>query len=115
MPVYEYLCGAGHVFERILPVREYLAPQACSCGAVGQKVILHPPRVFADFEGYESPATGRWIAGRTARRQDLAESGCQPYEVGMRQDAERFRRENDMKLDRVTDELVEQTMHELTA
>lgn len=115
MPVYEYRCPRGHQFERILPIREYLDPQDCACGQVATKVILHAPKVFGDFEGYESPATGKWIAGRTARRQDLAESGCRPYEEGMKQDAERYRATEDARLDKFTDAVVEQTLAEITA
>lgn len=115
MPVYEYRCGANHVFERILPARDYLLPQLCTCGLAAEKVILHPPRVFGDYEGYESPATGRWVEGRRARAEDLAVSGCRPYEVGMRQDAERQRAADDHQLDKVVDRVVDTTLAELTA
>lgn len=114
MPVYEYRCGAGHAFERILPVAQYLDPQRCDCGQIGQKHIFHAPRVFADYEGYESPATGRWVEGRRARVEDLAVSGCQPYEEGMRQDAERVRAADDKQLDKVVDQLVETTLTDMT-
>ena len=115
MPVYEYRCKRGHVFERLLPARDYLLPQACNCGQEAQKVILHAPKVFSDFEGYESPATGRWIEGRRARREDLAVSHCQPYEEGMRQDAERYRAAEDRRLDAAVDGIVEQTLAEITS
>lgn len=32
--------------------------------------------VRGDLPGYISPATGKWIEGRAARRDDLARSGC---------------------------------------
>lgn len=114
MPVYEYRCEDGHAFERILPVAQYLEPQGCVCGKVGQKVILHAPRVFSDYQGYESPATGRWVEGRRARMEDLAVSGCQPYEEGMRQDAERVRADEDRQLDKVVDQVVDTTLAQMT-
>ena len=69
MPLYEYLCPEGHTFERMLPLAEYRTQQYCACGNAAQKVILHAPRVFGDYEGYESPASGKWIEGKRARRR----------------------------------------------
>lgn len=115
MPVYEYRCGAGHVFERILPVAQYLLPQSCDCGQAGQKVILHPPRVFSDYEGYESPGTGKWVEGRVARERDLASCGCRPYEAGEREAAARVVAADERKLDQVVDRVVDQTLAEITA
>jgi hypothetical protein len=111
--VYEYRCEKGHTFERLLPVAQYRDPQTCGCGLVAEKVILTPPRVFDDFEGYESPVSGRWIAGKQARREDMAAHHCQPYEIGMRQDAERYRAEEDRKLDQTVDAVVEQTLSDI--
>ena len=115
MPVYEYRCEVGHVFERILPVADYQVPQSCHCGQVGQKVILHAPRVFSDYEGYESPGTGKWVEGRVARERDLAECGCRPYESGEMEAAERVRAADERRLDKVVDEVVETTLAEITA
>jgi putative FmdB family regulatory protein len=113
MPVYEYRCEAGHEFERILSTSDYLLPQTCGCGQGAEKVIRTPPRVFSDYAGYESPATGRWIEGRRARLEDLAVSGCRPYEEGMKQDAERYRAAEEAKLDKTVDRIVDQTLAEL--
>ena len=113
MPLYEYRCGEGHIFERVLPVAEYLSPQFCSCGEIGQKVILHPPRVFCDLEGYESPATGRWVEGKRARAEDLRLSGCRPYEAGEREAAEARKVMADQQLDRQIDGVVERTLDDM--
>lgn len=37
---------------------------------------LRTPRVFGDYEGYQSPVDGRWIDGRVARREDMARHNC---------------------------------------
>lgn len=34
------------------------------------------PRVFGDYEGYQSPIDGSWIEGRRARRYDLEKNNC---------------------------------------
>lgn len=38
------------------------------------------PQVFGDLPGYESPASGKWVEGRRARREDFKRTGCRPYE-----------------------------------
>ena len=38
------------------------------------------PAVMGDLPGYVSEATGLWIEGRKARREDLKRSGCRPWE-----------------------------------
>lgn len=115
MPVYEYRCARGHEFERILPVSDYQMPQVCDCGQAGQKVILHAPRVFSDYEGYESPVSGDWIEGRAARERDLRKHNCVPYEAGMKEDQARREAKEERQLDKVVDQVVEQTMADLTA
>lgn len=114
MPVYEYRCVKGHTFERILPVTEYLTPQVCTCGHPAEKHILHAPRVFSDLEGYESPASGKWIEGKRAREADFRETGTRPYELGEREHAARERASEERQLDAVVDRVVEQTLNELT-
>jgi hypothetical protein len=34
------------------------------------------PYIRSDLPGYMSPVTGKWIEGRSARREDLARTGC---------------------------------------
>lgn len=71
------------------------------------------PMIWNDYEGYVSPATGKWIEGRAARRYDLEASGCidandfvppgggkmytdprhRQYDSGYAQDFERDRRQ----------------------
>lgn len=108
MPLYSYKCSQGHIFERWLPVREYLLPQNCNCGRVGQKVILSPPTVRGDLPEYTSPVTGLAVRGRRQREEDLRRSGCRPYEPEERQDvAARKARE-----EAVLDASIEQTVGE---
>lgn len=37
---------------------------------------LPVPRVFGDYEGFVSPASGEWIEGRKARRNDMEKHNC---------------------------------------
>ena len=110
MPVYEYLCPNGHVQSEFRTVADRERPKLCYCHYMAAKAIVTPPKVFSDYEGYESPATGKWIAGRRARAEDLARSHCRPYEEGERQAYERRQAAEERKLDKEVDAIVEQTL-----
>jgi putative FmdB family regulatory protein len=116
MPIYEYLCAAGHVTDAYATVERRHEDKACAtCGGKAVKAILHAPRVFGDYEGYLSPATGRWIEGRRARVEDLKQSGCRPFEAGEHQHAAARSAANDRQLDAVADDAVERSLNELTS
>lgn len=53
MPLYSYICDAGHGFERIVPLATFRAPQMCDCGAAAAKQVV-APRVISDC------IEGRW-------------------------------------------------------
>jgi hypothetical protein len=97
-------------------VKDYLETQYCSVhGDAAQKVILHPPRVFSDLPGYESPASGKWIEGRAARARDFAETGTRPYEIGEgQQAAKRVEQEFEKNVSNAVDEAVERSLTELS-
>lgn len=59
------------------------------------------PTVWSDLEGYQSPATGKWVEGRKARREDLKRSGCRPYEGKDQEmrEAAKIRAEEERRLD----------------
>ena len=50
--------------------------------ATGEEMVVPDgpvacPQVMPDTPGYASPIDGRWIEGRSARREDLIRNGCQ--------------------------------------
>ncbi len=114
MPVYEYCCPRGHVHDEVRAVEARGDAALCPCGLAAEKVILHPPRVFGDYEGYESPASGRWVEGRRARERDFAETGTRPYEDGEREQLSSRIAAADRELDRRVDAIVDQTLTEMT-
>lgn len=85
------------------------------CTVCGKEAPRIPSlvRVFGDYQGYESPATGRWVEGRRARNEDLARSGCRPYESGEREEMTRRQAQNEKVLDQRIDESVERAAAEL--
>ena len=108
MPLYAYLCPKGHEFDRYLPLSEYDSPQTCECGLKARKV-LGLNYIQASFEPYESPASGKIINGPKARREDLAQTNCRPWE-GLdteKAETEKRRRYADEKLEKSIQKSVE--------
>lgn len=116
MPTYEWVCEKGHYFERTMSMREYDAKQQCECGAAGKRIISVAP--FAKIQGecnYTSPIDDRPITSWAQRREDLARSGCRPYDPEMKTDAERHRKHEQDKLEKSIDETVERTFEAMPA
>lgn len=74
------------------------------------------PTVVPDLPGYISPVTGLWVEGRKQRREDLARSGCRPWE-GMGQEkkeAARIRAEADKQIDRLAEKAAWQSWYAMS-
>lgn len=112
MPFYSYHCkrcdamqdGYRHVSAR------HDSPDCC--GEKTQLVIV-PPAVQPDIPGYESPVTGKWVDGRSARREDLRRTGCRPYEPGEREYAQRAMADEERKSDRRLEEVVARSFYSM--
>lgn len=48
MPLYDFTCGAGHRFERHVPLARFDDPQSCDCGSSARRMIC-APRVKSDY------------------------------------------------------------------
>lgn len=114
MPIYSYVCHAGHAFERYLPLADYSAPQMCECGEASDKRITAPMIRVEKIE-YTSPIDGRPIMTKQARIEDLARNGCVEYDPGMKDDYEKRQRQNTEALERSIDNTVEAEIHRMPA
>lgn len=113
--IYEYRCRNGHEFERVLEVADYRTPQECHCGAEGRRIIsLATVMVKGDIR-YDSPITGETIASARARREDLARSGCIPYDPGMKQDYLQRVAADESRLDKAVEATVEAEVQRMPA
>lgn len=79
MPQYAYHCACCDKMDsayRTISDR-HNGPECCH-----QKMtmVIVAPAVAPDLPGYESPVTGKWVEGRSARHEDLRRTGCRPYE-----------------------------------
>ena len=73
MPLYEYKCANGHLFEVFHGMTEP-APEVCEvCGAAPLQTVLHPVAVHYKGSGFYSTDYGR--GGRKAKDSTGGESG----------------------------------------
>lgn len=47
MPLYDYLCAAGHRFDRLVRLADFDFPQRCDCGEGAERQIS-APRILSD-------------------------------------------------------------------
>lgn len=66
-----------------------------SSGALGGVVFIQ-----GDYEPYQCPITGKEISGKRAHRENLERHGCHVNEPGVKEAAERVRRDRDLALDK---------------
>lgn len=62
-------------------------PQASASGPLPEG--FGAPHITSDIEGYRSMASGKWVDGRAARRDDLARTECRevdPSEHPLKED-----------------------------
>jgi hypothetical protein len=120
MPVYEYECAhCGRTDDKINSVetRHSAAP---TCHGWMQ-LVISPVRGIVRFPAaggreYTSPVTGKPITTEKARRDDLARSGCRPYEGFATEfkEAQKVRAAEDKKADAKLHESVARAYHQLS-
>lgn len=114
MPLYEAQCPRCQAIEYYAETveRRHIVPQCPSCGDKMQKVILSAPAQqldIAPWDGYISPASGKYITSNRERERDMAETKCRPWE-GMEQERKEANRRKEyakQDLDRASDKAVE--------
>ena len=89
-----------------------LSIQCTVCGAEAPRVPS-AVRVFSDYQGYVSPASGKWVEGRRQREEDFKRTGTRAYEAGEREEMVRRQQRNEQILDRSIDVSVERAAADL--
>ena len=114
MPSYTYKCHkTQQIIERYASIKNHSRVVKCECGSDAEQIILTAPITIIpqhmryDWEGYESPVTGTPITNMRQRANDLARHDCIEYDPGMKQDADRRIKEDDLRIDKLVDETVE--------
>jgi putative FmdB family regulatory protein len=74
MPIYEYKCPHGHVFELFHGIHEP-APEACpTCGEGPLTRVLHPVAVHFKGSGFYSTDYGRGRKSRDGEKPEKSET-----------------------------------------
>jgi putative FmdB family regulatory protein len=69
LPIYEYRCPNGHVFERFQSIKAP-APEACDvCGASPVELVLYPVAIHYKGSGFYSTDYGK---GKAAKAKEGA-------------------------------------------
>ena len=75
MPIYEYKCPQGHVFELFHGISEP-APEVCTvCGERPLARVLHPVAVHFKGSGFYSTDYGRGRKARDGEKADKPDTG----------------------------------------
>lgn len=98
MPLYDFICGGGHIFERYVSLAAFEETQFCHCGREARRKVC-APFVRGDLPGYASPITGEWISGRVQRKEDLRKHGCVEWEPGFAERSAAAHRQREEKLE----------------
>lgn len=109
MPLHDWRCPTGHVFEAYQPSGKLDSTMACAqCKAMAQKVFLRAPMSFVRPDVcYDSPIDGRPITSYQQHIEDLKRSDCVLYEPGIKQDQERKTREAEDAVERSIEQTIE--------
>lgn len=109
MPIYVAQCPTCECTQDyVQTVEKHADAPRCDCCGAQMTQILTPVRGFVDIPAYISPASGRVIRGRAARREDLKRTNCRPWEgrEAEEKEAARYRKEAEERLDKkITEEL----------
>jgi putative FmdB family regulatory protein len=72
VPIYEYRCPNGHLFERFQSMTAP-APETCdACGAAPLELVLYPVAIHYKGSGFYSTDYGK---GKAAAKKEGAEAG----------------------------------------
>lgn len=106
MPLYDFKCDAGHVFELFVSLENFHKEQYCSCGAVARRVITAPMFQVEHVE-YTCPITDRPILSKKAHEENLRIHGCRVLESGETEEYKsNLKKEND-QFDKMIETTVE--------
>lgn len=78
MPVYDFRCEGGHVFERMVPLSRFDDAQACDCGA-GAKRMVSAPLVISDCIAPKVGIDGKMHDSRASWERATNEKGEKFY------------------------------------
>ena len=106
MPLYDFKCSKGHIFERFVPLEKFEEQQLCDCQSPAIRLIS-TPLFSVDHTSYECPVTGRYISSKREHEENLKQTGCRVLESGEKELSAKRREEADLAFEKSVDETVE--------
>lgn len=114
MPLHDFRCARGHITEEF--VAQGVDVIECACYLPATKVFLTAPMAFVQPDiCYDSPIDGRPITSKQAREEDLARSGCIPYDPEMKTDQKRRIEREEKALEDAVDRTVDEVIATMPA
>jgi hypothetical protein len=114
MPFYDYqciLCTNKVPHYRKIADRDDF-PSHCD---TPMRRVISAPMLQVDIQAYVSPASGKWIDSRAARREDLKREGCIADEPGLREHIAGIQASEKEKIAKTLDATVDRTVSEMHA
>ena len=116
MPTYQYKCDCGKNFDKFLKFSEWTSESLCECGKTANQIILAAPMAIISPDiCYDSPIDGKPITNAKARREDLARSGCIPYDPEIKKQQKERHEKEDREIEKAIDETVECEIEKMPA
>lgn len=114
MPFYDFQCPVCSTKEAHYAKIADRDQPILHCATPMQRLIT-APMVQVDIPAYISPASGKWIDSRSARREDLKREGCIAYEPGIKEHIAAVSAAEKEKVAQVFDATVDRTVSEMHA
>lgn len=116
MPLYQYKCHWCLKLETAFrKIADRLDVPSCPKCAIPMDLQICAPMLNVDIEPYQSPATGKIIASRAQRREDLKASGCVEWDHGMKEEVQRASAQREAQAERELDATIDSAIAALPA
>ncbi|MFI5027425.1 MAG: FmdB family zinc ribbon protein [Solirubrobacterales bacterium] len=102
MPIYEYKCSNGHVFDVIQKMSDESLTECQECGAQAERV-LHPVAVHFKGSGFYNTDYGRKKGGGTGNGSGSESSGDSKPDSGSSEKKSSEKKSSDSKATAATD------------
>lgn len=109
MPMYDFRCKAGHVFERFVRLEHFDQPQRCNCEEEASRLIS-APMFSVDHTDYSCPVTGQRISSKHQHEENLRQHDCRVLETGEKEANQKFRQEAEAQFDKTIEDSVEREL-----
>lgn len=109
MPLYDFRCSSGHLFERFVALTDFNQQQFCSCGSEAARLIS-APMFSVDQTEYSCPITGERISSKHQHEENLKRHDCRVLEPGEKESNLRKRQDAEAQFDKSLENSIEKEL-----